>query len=438
MDNPKITVIVTVHNAEGTLRECLDSACRQTLKEIEILCIDGGSSDQSPEVLAEYRRADGRIRIINDKNTSYGHKINLGVKEAKGEYISILESDDCMKSGMLERLYEVVEKFHPDFVDSDYEGIYYVNGRRCVLPVKKYGSRGCYGVLIHQSDRSTLLDLATGAIWTGLYRTAFLREKGIRMFESPGAAYQDTSFRFLTCMLADTAYHISEMLYCYRMDNANSSIRDQKKIFAIADEYGYLEGELDRRGAGKGIWEKYYRWKYGSYFWNTFRLDESVRDRFIQLYQEELKNDIANGYIRRGNQDWGEYKDTFLLLDDREMFESYIREFAQKGNLNVNSLGRIVSELQGSHVVVFGCGAKGKQALGILRHSGIQINCICDNSSEVWQTSCEGYRVLPVEEAAELYQENVFVIPDGKYFGEMKLQLCALGILEEYIYKFQI
>lgn len=116
----RISVIVTIHNAEKYLRECLDSALAQTFTDIEILCIDGGSLDSSPQILEEYARKDGRIRIINDSNTSYGHKVNRGVQEARGEYISVLESDDMYEPFMLEKLYEVAEQYSPDFVNADY------------------------------------------------------------------------------------------------------------------------------------------------------------------------------------------------------------------------------------------------------------------------------------------------------------------------------
>ena len=90
----KISVIITVHNAETYLSECLNSVITQTFSNIEILCMDGGSTDSSPQILKEYAEKDSRIRIINDPNTSYAHKVNEGIRLAKGEYISVLESDD--------------------------------------------------------------------------------------------------------------------------------------------------------------------------------------------------------------------------------------------------------------------------------------------------------------------------------------------------------
>ena len=101
---PEATVIVTVHNAEKYLRECLDSVIGQTFSDIEILCMDGGSTDASPRILKEYAAKDNRVCIINDPNTSYGHKVNEGIRQAKGKYVSVLESDDMYDPDMLQRL----------------------------------------------------------------------------------------------------------------------------------------------------------------------------------------------------------------------------------------------------------------------------------------------------------------------------------------------
>ena len=115
-----ISVIVTIHNAEKYLRECLNSVISQTFSNIEILCMDGGSTDSSPQILKEYAEKDDRIRIINDSNTSYGHKVNRGIEEAKGEYVSVLESDDMYELFMLEKLYQIAEQYKTDFVNADY------------------------------------------------------------------------------------------------------------------------------------------------------------------------------------------------------------------------------------------------------------------------------------------------------------------------------
>ena len=134
--NIRISVIVTVHNAEKYIRECLESVLSQTFSEFEVLCMDGGSTDGSQIILREFAERDYRVRIVNDSNTSYGHKVNRGVEEARGEYISVLESDDLYEPFMLEKLYEIAERYETDFVNADYTSFFDINGKRIRQTVK--------------------------------------------------------------------------------------------------------------------------------------------------------------------------------------------------------------------------------------------------------------------------------------------------------------
>ena len=91
---PKVSVIIPVYNVEQYLRECLNSVIKQTLKEIEIICVDDGSTDNSLDILKEYAEKDHRITIITQKNLHAGVARNAGLSIAKGEYLSFLDSDD--------------------------------------------------------------------------------------------------------------------------------------------------------------------------------------------------------------------------------------------------------------------------------------------------------------------------------------------------------
>ena len=166
--NIKITVIVTIHNAEKYLEECLNSVINQTFPGIEILCVDGGSTDSSPQILKEYAMKDDRIRIINDSNTSYGHKVNEGIRQARGEYISVLESDDMYQSDMLEQLYRIVKKYEPDYVNGDYFNVFDINGKHFQLHVKMYPESD-YGRFLesgkHREDMRQIL-----RYWTGIFK----------------------------------------------------------------------------------------------------------------------------------------------------------------------------------------------------------------------------------------------------------------------------
>ena len=106
---PKVSVIIPVYNVEQYLRECLDSVVNQTLKEIEIICVDDGSTDNSLEILKEYAKKDKRITVIVQKNLHAGVARNAGLTVAKGEYIHFLDSDDWLDKNTYEDLYNLIK-----------------------------------------------------------------------------------------------------------------------------------------------------------------------------------------------------------------------------------------------------------------------------------------------------------------------------------------
>ncbi|MGH2232924.1 glycosyltransferase family 2 protein, partial [Enterococcus faecalis] len=105
MENVKVSVIVPVYNVETYLEEALMSLKNQTLKEIEFLIINDGSTDNSQKIIEEIAQDDPRFRVFNVKNGGIGKAFNLGVSEAKGEYIAEFESDDYVALHAYERLY---------------------------------------------------------------------------------------------------------------------------------------------------------------------------------------------------------------------------------------------------------------------------------------------------------------------------------------------
>ena len=90
MQNPKVSVIIPVYNSSEYIRHCLDSLLSQTLQDIEILCVDDGSTDDSLSILEEYSRKDQRVRVLTQENAGAGAARNHGLREARGKYLSFL------------------------------------------------------------------------------------------------------------------------------------------------------------------------------------------------------------------------------------------------------------------------------------------------------------------------------------------------------------
>ena len=116
MNHPKVSVILPVYNVEKYLKQCMDSIVNQTLKDIEIICVDDGSTDASLSILKEYEKEDDRVKVICQQNAGAGAARNNGLSIATGEYLSFLDSDDFFSLDMLEKSYAEAKKEDADLI----------------------------------------------------------------------------------------------------------------------------------------------------------------------------------------------------------------------------------------------------------------------------------------------------------------------------------
>ena len=106
MSNPKISVIIPVYNAESTLRRCVDSVLAQTFTDFECLLINDGSKDKSGEICDEYARKDSRVKVFHKENGGVSSARNVGLDNARGEWVSFVDSDDWVEGDILESMYK--------------------------------------------------------------------------------------------------------------------------------------------------------------------------------------------------------------------------------------------------------------------------------------------------------------------------------------------
>lgn len=234
----KVSIVVPVCNVQKYLCECLDSLVNQSLSNIEIICVDDGSSDNSSQILDEYAYKDKRVKVIHKENSGYGDSMNMGMAFAKGEYVGIIESDDFAELDMFERLYSVAKIHHADIVKSNFY-LYWDN--------KGEKRNELFKIVDTDEDRQMIDPLnykngkmfkAKASIWSALYRKEFLSEKGIDFLTTPGASFQDTSFTFKVFASTERMVLVEDAYVHYRQDNEESSINNlDKKIPYVFKEY---------------------------------------------------------------------------------------------------------------------------------------------------------------------------------------------------------
>lgn len=422
-----VSVIMPSLNAARYLRQCVDSVLCQTLRQIELLCVDAGSTDGTLELLEEYAAADPRVRVIRSEKRSYGYQVNLGIREARGEYIGIVETDDCVDPSMYEKLFACArETGGPDFVKGGFTRFACRDGRTLFWPARSDRLKGLFGRVLYPGERPEHGVCDPTHIWAGIYRRGFLEEQGIRLHESPGASYQDLSFSLLTGLLADTAVYLEEGFYLYRVDNENSSVRAASKWRCVIDEFCYLSRELSRRGRyGDEIQKLLRREKLGVYCWNTRRLPEKERETFLEAIRPELAECAGDG----PDGIWREYLE--LLRDAGRLQDEMDRQ-----RIRMDAFRPAAERIWGGEqLVLVGAGCYGAylasyQEMFQIRFLAAAADNDASRQGQVWQ----GYPLLSVEEAAGRYGKHGFIVANKTHSAEICRQLMDLGIPEERIF----
>jgi len=323
---PKVSVIMPSLNVGPYIEECIESVLSQTLSDIEILCVDAGSTDGTLEILQQYKEKDPRVQVILSDRKSYGYQVNLGLDKAQGEYVGIVETDDFAEPNMYEKLYQAAtaddldvckagfffywskpkEKNEPSPIAS------HITASRVFCPLTDFQAP------LEQVDFFNIKP----SIWSAIYRRSFIEDNGIRLNETPGASFQDTAFNFKVWALAKRVRLLEDCVLHYRQDNEQSSVNNRGKMFCLCDEYAVIDEFLDAHPELKGKLEGVKtRLKYDAYIWNCNRLDESLKLDFLKRASEEFQHELEMGYADRSYFITYKWKCFLLIIQDPEKFK---------------------------------------------------------------------------------------------------------------------
>lgn len=261
-----VSIIVPIYNAEKYLAQCLDSVQAQTYANLEILCINDGSKDNSLDILHARAAHDNRITVIDKANAGYGAACNLGLATARGDWISIVEPDDYLEPRMYEALLAQADALggneHVDIVRSAYWRIFdsekgahdpgaasqkRESSRNRPLPCAYKDRVKPAGQPFFIGDGIELL-LHHPSIWSAIYRREFLLENKVRFKEIPGAGWADNPFLVAShCAGARLAY-VDEAFYCYR-ENGIAEARDfaRRAPLVPLERWNDMMDEAERR-----------------------------------------------------------------------------------------------------------------------------------------------------------------------------------------------
>lgn len=290
----KISILVPVYNVELYLEQCLESLTGQSYKDIEIICVDDGSTDKSGQILDRYAAMDSRIRVIHKENTGYGHSMNTALSCAVGEYIAIVESDDFACRDMIQTLYKKADLYDADVVKGTFynyrEGQDTLSTRLDNFPKDR---------MINIRSCPVLFSLAD-TIWSCLYKRSFLMDHDIHFHETKGASYQDISFALQVWIQAEKVYLFNEAVIHYRRDNPGSSMNNPSKVFSVFEEYEWIEERYNRFFKENLVLASYFTaGKYGDYFNHYHRVGVQYQYALLCRLADSIKTDRKAGKIRK-------------------------------------------------------------------------------------------------------------------------------------------
>ena len=218
-----MSVILPVYNAEKYLRGCMDSVLIQTLRELELICVDDGSTDGSAAILEEYAEKDSRVRVLRQENKGAGAARNLGIGAARGEYVAFIDADDSLCLDSLEPLYQQAKCTGADVIRSRAYDCDAQTGERTesVHNALKRVPRFMFGKVLNYRRAYLLFPKVTVAPWGGLFRLEFLRKNGLLFNDL--VCVNDRSF-FWECVLKAERIVFSDVYLINYRTNIGSSL----------------------------------------------------------------------------------------------------------------------------------------------------------------------------------------------------------------------
>lgn len=308
-----ISVIIPVYNVEKYLRECLDSVINQTFNDIEIICVNDGSTDASREILEEYKQKDNRIIIIDKVNGGLSSARNAGMAAASGEFIAFIDSDDIVDITMLEKLYKNITSLNTDIAFCAVE--LYDESKADVAPREKYFSLEYfdksfdYRAFSYKDTLPFICDVCVTA-WNKLYRHSFLKK--CNAYFPHGYIFEDGPFFFSIFFKTKKVSLIRDFLYTYRINRKGSIIaKAGRQVIDIIGVVNLMLNSIKEIPEFDDIKYDFYKRKAADIIYRYDLLDNKFKFKFSEkvkneclLFDEEvfdfcyLKNKMPVEYLQ--------------------------------------------------------------------------------------------------------------------------------------------
>jgi len=302
MKPPKVSVIIPVYNIERYLRRCLDSVIHQSLEEIEIICVNDGSTDSSPAILKEYEKNDPRVGVVDKENAGQGVGRNIGIDMAEGEYIGFVDGDDWIEPDMYERMYGAAKKNDSDLhlctvkrLDTGGNDL----GIRCNYD-RYIGERFCdEAIVFNRHDIADVLFQLERFSVNKIYKSTFVKKNKIRF--SSVRCYEDNLFHFRAFLEAERISITREPFYNYMFNRQDATSSKNKQIPALFAANREIQKYMDDSALEKEMIQRFENYKIRRYLSYCYIVAKENRRQYFNSMQAEFRTlDIKSNPFVKG------------------------------------------------------------------------------------------------------------------------------------------
>lgn len=345
---PKVSIVMPIFNVSRYLDQALECAKRQTLKDIEIICVNDGSTDNSLDIVKKWAEGDDRFVIIDKVNEGYGVAMNTGMAKAKGEYIAILEPDDIVPLNMYEDLYETAKENDLDIVKGDFYSYTVGPTGNVALRYMALDKSGKYYGQVLNAELNPEITGLISYTWTGIYRRKFIEENNISHNTTPGASFQDIGFFWKTTVKAKRVMLINKPYYWYRQDNPDQSIKRGDKVYFRDQEFDRVK-EFLANNEDTGLWERFRNFYYAGRFRRSLVNIRRISDEFTEEYLDHIRSYFSEA-IKSGEFDLSVLSESdrsafnMMMGSAPEFLEKYHRKKGDRERENNTNVWEVLKE----------------------------------------------------------------------------------------------
>ncbi len=327
---PLISVIVPVYNVEAYLRQCLDSLCHQDGTSYEIIAVNDGSPDGSPQILAEYAtRYPELVRVFDKPNGGLSDARNVGLQHARGEYVAFVDADDFVAPGMIRLLGDKARSSGADIVVCRHAE-YWADSER--VEVRWLNFLNSFGHSVH--ERPELLVAAHPYAWNKLYRRRLFTDHGITY--PRGQAFEDSATTFNLMLEANCIELVDEPLYYYRMDRPGSITNTfDQRFYDIFKSFDSLRGYYAAKGCADQFRDELHELMRRTSFARVAALEACRDERGVAEFLDAIYDYLdrhapgwaRNKYFRRQMRNpTYRYSEKYRAMSSRRRMHRYFRK----------------------------------------------------------------------------------------------------------------